>query len=127
MNKEDLVYICSPLSAPKRSDMKHNMIQAGVYARMVAAYWGCRAIAPHSFLPDYVDDTIPQEREIALEFGLSILKICKALVICGDVISSGMQGEIWRAKELGIPIYQMIETGISGFILVEERKDIHEM
>ena len=127
MKKEDLVYICSPLSAPTKAMMKRNMSKAGIYAKQVALYWGCRAIAPHSFLPDYLDDTIPQEREIALEFGLSILKICKALVICGDVISSGMQGEIRRAKELGIPIYQMIETGISGFILVEERKDIHEM
>ena len=127
MKKEDLVYICSPLSAPKRSDMKHNMIQAGVYARMVSAYWECRAIAPHSFLPDYLDDTIQQEREAALEFGLSVLKLCKALVICGNVISNGMQGEIRRARELGIPIYRMVETGISGFILVEEREEINEM
>jgi len=33
----------------------------------------------------------------------------------------------FSAKELGIPIYQMIETGISGFILVQERKDLNEM
>ena len=124
MKKEDLVYICSPLSAPTKAMIKRNMYKAGIYARSVTSHWGCRAIAPHSFLPEYLNDTIPQEREIALEFGLSVLKICKALVICGDVISEGMKGEIKKARELGIPVYQMIETGIAGFTVVEERNDI---
>lgn len=124
MKKEDLVYICSPLSAPTKAMIKRNMYKAGIYAQSVASHWGCRAIAPHSFLPEYLDDTIPQEREIALEFGLSVLKICKALVICGDVISEGMKGEIKKARELGIPVYQMIDTGIAGFTVVEERNDI---
>ncbi len=127
MKKEDLVYICSPLSAPTKAMRKRNMYKAGIYAQTVASHWGCRAIAPHSFLPEYLDDTIPQERETALEFGLSVLKICKALVICGDMISEGMKGEIKMARELGIPVYQLIETGIAGFTVVEERKDIHEM
>lgn len=124
MKKEDLVYICSPLSAPTKAMRKRNMYKAGIYAQSVATHWGCRAIAPHSFLPEYLDDTIPQEREIALEFGLSVLKMCKALVICGDVISEGMKGEIRKARQLGIPVYQMIETGIVGFTVVEERNDI---
>lgn len=127
MKKEDLVYICSPLSAPKRSDMKHNMIQAGVYAKMVAAHLECRAIAPHSFLPDYLDDHIEEEREVALAFGLSVLKLCKALVICGDRISNGMKGEIKMAREIGIPVYRLIETGISGITLVEEKEKPNEM
>lgn len=127
MKNEDLVYICSPLSAPKRSDMKHNMIQAGLYARMVSAYWECRAIAPHSFLPEYLDDHIEEERKVALTFGLSVLKLCKALVICGDRISSGMKGEIQKAKEWGIPVYRMIETGVSGITLIEEKENPDEM
>ncbi len=124
MKEEDLIYICSPLSAPTKAMIKRNMYKAGIYAQSIATHWGCRAIAPHSFLPEYLDDTIPQEREIALEFGLSVLKICKALVICGDVISEGMKGEIKKARELGIPVYQMIDTGIAGFTVVEERNDI---
>lgn len=127
MKKEDLVYICSPLSAPKRSDMKHNMVQAGVYAKMVAAHLECRAIAPHCFLPDYLDDHIEEEREVALAFGLSVLKLCKALVICGDRISNGMKGEIKMAREMGIPVYRLIETGISGITLVEEKEKPNEM
>ena len=127
MKKEDLVYICSPLSAPKKSDMKHNMIQAGVYAKMVTAHLECRAIVPHSFLPDYLDDHIEEEREVALAFGLSVLKLCKALVICGDRISNGMNGEIKMAREIGIPVYRLIETGISGITLVEEKEKPNEM
>lgn len=127
MKKEDLVYICSPLSAPERSDMKHNMIQAGLYAKKVAAHLECRAIAPHSFLPGQLEDHIKEEREAALAFGLSVLKLCKALVICGDRISSGMKGEIKMARELGIPVYRMMETGTSGIALIKEKEKQDEM
>ena len=61
------------------------MHMATYYSWFVAVEFGGRTIAPHSFLPEYLDDHIPQERQVALDFGLSILKICKALVVCGDI------------------------------------------
>ena len=51
MNKNDLVYICSPLSAPTKEGIQKNMERAAHYARLVSGTFGCRAIAPHSFLP----------------------------------------------------------------------------
>ena len=48
-----------------------------MYAKKVAAHLECRAIAPHSFLPGYLEDHIKEEREAALAFGLSVLKLCK--------------------------------------------------
>lgn len=108
-NKEDRVYICSPLSAPMERLIRENMKDAERYVKKIAISCNCRAIAPHSFLPDYLDDTIPEERKICLEFGLSVLKLCKALIICGDRISSGMKMEILTAMELGIPIYMLAE------------------
>ncbi len=108
LNKEDRVYICSPLSAPMERLIRENMKEAERYVKKIAITCHCRAIAPHSFLPDYLDDTIPEEREIALEFGLSVLKLCKALIICGDRISSGMRMEIITARKLNIPVYRLI-------------------
>ncbi len=106
-DKQDLVYICSPLSAPTKEEIRKNMAGAKYYSWFVAVEFGGRTIAPHSFLPEYLDDHIPQERQIALDFGLSILKICKAVVVCGEFISSGMAGEIRKARELGIKVYRL--------------------
>ena len=126
MNKNDIVYICSPLSATTKEGIRQNMEKAAHYARLVSGTFGCRAIAPHSFLPEYLDDNIPEEREAGLAFGLSILKLSKAIVVCGSRISSGMRGEIRLAGELNIPAYALIE-GAGGAAMVritqEERTD----
>lgn len=105
--KEELVYICSPLSAPSNEEMQRNMAMAAYYSWFVEEEFGGRTIAPHSFLPRYLNDRIPREREIALEFGLSILKMCKAVIVCGDIISTGMAEEIRKALDLGIRVYRL--------------------
>ncbi len=102
--KKDLVYVCSPLSAEKEEGIKANMAKAKEYANTISEQCKCRAIAPHSFLPEYLDDRIPAEREIGLRFGLDIIKACKKVYVCGNRISSGMQKEIEYAKSLGIPV-----------------------
>jgi hypothetical protein len=109
MTGKDLVYICSPLSAPTEDGVRENMGKAMEYARIVSGHYRCRAIAPHGFLPEYLDDTVPEERQVGLKFGLSILRVCKSIVVCGNRISSGMAGEIRKAKELGIPVYALVE------------------
>lgn len=118
MKKNDLVYICSPLSAPTEQGIRKNMEKAAYYAGLVSGATGCRAIAPHSFLPEYLDDNIPEEREAALAFGLSILKLSKAVIVCGNRISSGMRGEIKMAGELNIPAYALVES-TSGITLAK--------
>lgn len=128
MDKKELVYICSPLSAPTREGIQKNMNKAAYYTALVAKEFDCRAIAPHSFLPEYLDDSIPEEREVALAFELSVLKIAKAMVVCGKRISSGMNGEIKKAKEWGIPVYSLLEGEMGNlFIRIEERKKPNEM
>ncbi len=126
MKKSDIVYICSPLSAPTEEGIRQNMEKAAHYARLVSGTFGCRAIAPHSFLPEYLDDNIPEEREAGLAFGLSVLKLSKAVIVCGSRISSGMRGEIKMAGELHIPAYALLEYagGIAVVkIMQEERTD----
>lgn len=122
MEKKDLVYICSPLSAPTWEEVQENMKKAAQYASLVSKAAGCRTIAPHSFLPEYLDDRISEEREVALAFGLSVLRIAKGMVVCGDKISSGMKGEIEKAKEWGIPVYSLLESeAVVMLIRIEER------
>jgi len=98
------LYVCSPLSAPSWLEVNENMHNARYYAAAVGRYYGCRAVAPHAWLPLMLDDNDPAERALALEFGLKLLETCDGLVVCGKRISNGMRGEIERALELGIPI-----------------------
>ena len=118
MERNDLVYICSPLSAPTKEGIRKNMEKAAYYAGLVSGVTGCRAIAPHSFLPEYLDDDIPEEREAGLAFGLSVLKLSKAIIVCGSRISSGMRGEIRLAGKLDIPAYALVES-TSGITLAK--------
>lgn len=100
---KDLVYICSPLRADTEDGIRQNILKAKEYARKISQEYNCRAIAPHSFLPLYLDDSIPAERELGLKFGLELIKACKKLYICGGKISEGMAKEILFAGEYGIP------------------------
>lgn len=105
------------------------MEKAEFYANYISIQFHCRAVAPHGFLPLYLDDSIPEEREIALEFGLSLLKLSKAIVICGNHISSGMEGEIKKAKEWGIPGYLLLEhkTGYAMVKMTQKGGRRHEV
>lgn len=120
IKKNELVYICSPLSAPTGMQMRENMHLARFYVNIISSRFGCRAIAPHGFLPEYLDDNIPEERAIGLQFGLAVLEQSKAVIVCGNRISEGMSGEIKRAKELQIPVYALLiqgnEISLTGFI-----------
>jgi hypothetical protein len=97
------VYICSPLLAPTRKGIEENMAKALEYMEIVSATLNCKAVAPHAFLPLFLDDRDPVERKLGLEFGLRYLATCDALIVCGDRITEGMSDEIVKAIDLGIP------------------------
>ena len=98
------VYICSPLRADSYPDMLRNMNRAQNYIEIAAGRYKCRAVAPHAYLPFILDDNEPDERALALDFGKKLLELCDVLIVCGDIISEGMRGEIEYAAELGIPV-----------------------
>lgn len=120
MLKGSLVYICSPLSAPTDEEIRRNMEKAKEYMAVVAKNFHCRTVAPHAYLPELLDDNIPAERELALSFGLSLLELSSVMVVCGNVISSGMKGEIEKAKKQEIPIFQLLDMP-DGIGIVEFR------
>lgn len=79
-----LTYVCSPLSAPTRAEMLANAAKASTYMMKAEQEFGNRAVAPHAYLPFLLDDTAPEERALALEFGQKLLAMCTRLVVYGD-------------------------------------------
>lgn len=94
-----LVYICSPL----RGDIKRNIRRANEYCRF-ASTQGVVPLAPHAIFTQFLDDKILEERELGLQMGLELLKLCSELYVFGDRVSNGMLGEMEAAKSLGVPI-----------------------
>lgn len=111
IKQDDMVYICSPLSAPTKEALRANMEQARNYMQLVSQSFRCRAVAPHAYLPELLDDTVLWERKLGLAFGLILLEKCQVLLVCGNRISKGMENEITRAKKLDIPIYTLLSSG----------------
>lgn len=120
MLNKGIVYVCSPLSAPTQDGIEENMRKASAYAELVSKITNKRAIAPHAFLPEYINDNNPAERAIGLEFGMKILTLSEAVVVCGNIISKGMQAEITKAEELGIPVFALVAVP-KGYALVDYR------
>jgi len=89
-----LVYICSPYSG----DVEGNIKKARSFCRF-ALDQNCIPIAPHLMFPQFMDDDIPQERELAMFMNMVLLAKCNELWVFGDTISKGMAQEIEKAKK----------------------------
>lgn len=102
-NKADKesVYICSPLRSDTRLGTAINMQAAKVYLVFATEHFGCKARAPHAYLPTVLNDEIPAQRVIALQYGLNVLEHSDRMFVCGDRLSAGMLGEIVFAAQNG--------------------------
>lgn len=91
------VYICSPYSGDVEINVK--------LAREFSAYalgFDVMPIAPHLLFPQFMDDNVPSEREMAINFNRQIFDSCEQLwVLLGESgISRGMEVEIgWAERE----------------------------
>lgn len=97
-----MVYICSPL----RGDYGQNIKNAVRYCE-IAAGLGVLPLAPHTIFTQYLNDTIPVQRQRGLDLGLALLEKCDELWVMGQQISEGMRGEIKLARSRGMPIYHI--------------------
>jgi hypothetical protein len=93
-----MIYIASAL----KGDIEGNLLKAVKYCRAVAQT-GAVPIAPHLYFATILDDRIREERAIGILMGLHILGRCDELWVFGEP-TEGMQGEIYQAMNLGIPI-----------------------
>ncbi len=103
-NKQKLIYVCSPLSASTRGEMLANAAKAAAYMVRAENEFGGRSVAPHAYLPYLLDDSVPEQRELAMEFDQKLHRMCSLLVVFGAHVSPGMRSEIALAQNLGIPI-----------------------
>lgn len=94
-----MVYICSPLSG----DVEGNQEKARRYCRF-AVEQGVLPVAPHIYFTQFMEDSDPDERSLALFMDLALLSKCVELWVFGDVISEGMKAEIEWAKRHELPI-----------------------
>lgn len=90
-----LVYICSPFSG----DVERNTQNARRFSRFAAMH-GYIPITPHLLFPQFLDDNKPAERDLGLLFGNALMDRCAEVWVFGARISSGMAGEIERARQL---------------------------
>lgn len=97
-------YICSPLGAKSEEEAVKNMYMARAYMYYVYKEMEQLARAPHAYLPMLLCDFLPEERALALQFGLRLLEKCDRLMVCGDRISTGMKGEILHAISINMRI-----------------------
>ena len=109
------VYICSPLSDVHSGIVQKNAMTARHLEQEISKLYHCRAIAPHGYLTFLLDDSNPEEREIAIEFDKKLLSTCDSLLVCSDRISKGMREEICFALENNIPVYSYDNYRVSGF------------
>ena len=103
-NFRPIVYICSPYSG----NVNHNIEMARKYCRF-AVDKHYLPIAPHLLFTQFMDDTIPEERETAIFMNFVLMSKCVEMWVFGDVISKGMQSEINRAKRKNMKIRYFTE------------------
>lgn len=99
-----LVYICSPYAG----DIERNVNMARIYSRF-AVRNTCIPLAPHLLFPQFMDDGIPAERELALFMGMVLLTKCEQVWVFGSVISAGMRAEIEKAEKKNILVRYFTE------------------
>ena len=97
-----LVYVASPYAG----DVEYNTEYAKQACRAVMES-GHAFFAPHLLYPSILDDAQPEQRQLGMEMGLSVLSRCDELWAFGDTISEGMRSEIDAAERMGIPVRYM--------------------
>ena len=103
-NFRPIVYICSPYCG----NANRNIEMACKYSRF-AVDKHYLPIAPHLLFTQFMDDTIPEERETAIFMNFVLMSKCAEMWVFGDVISAGMQSEINRAKHKNMKIRYFTE------------------
>lgn len=90
-------------------DVDANVKAAIGYCRLVIDK-GYMPVASHLLYPQILNDNDPEERELGLLFGLSLLAVCDEVWVFGTV-SPGVAQEIEEAKRLKKQIRYFEEVG----------------
>lgn len=100
MNKKtNMVFGCSPY----RGNIERNVANAKRFARFIAMC-GYSPVMPHLLFPQFLDDGKAKELIKGIELGIAQMKQCDEMWIFGTKISSGMEYEIEKAKDMNIVV-----------------------
>lgn len=93
------IYICSPFRSRDKAEQDFYIWFAKQQGKDVLKR-GDIPVIPHLYFPQLMDDDIPEDRELSLEFGKRILKYCDAMWVCrlSGYLSEGMKGEVDYAR-----------------------------
>lgn len=94
-----IVFICSPYAG----DVAMNVKNARRYCRF-AVKQNYIPFAPHLFFTLFMDDSIEQQRNLGLYFGIIFLSKCAEIWVFGENNTEGMNIEIEKARNLKLPI-----------------------
>ncbi len=100
-----LIYICSPFSGK----VKKNKRKARKYCRFALEQHSI-PFAPHLLFPQFMDDSSPEERQLAMFMNMIMLGHCEELWVFGDRISAGMKQEIRKAERKHMKIRYFTEN-----------------
>jgi len=109
-----LIYICSPLrpqsSDPDEADMElfENLFRARNACELVKNL-GAIPVCPHLYFPQFLDDELPEERELGMQLALAALRRCHAVYVFSEHITPGMVREIAEAARRDIPVKMIYE------------------
>ena len=100
------MYICSPL----RGNVNENLQKAIRYAEY-ALKCGTAPVVPH-FYALCLNDGVPEQRELGMRAGRSLLWFCDEMWVFGDIITEGMNSEISFCKNLNIKTRKIRDSEI---------------
>lgn len=104
-NYRPMVYICSPYSL---GNVEENIQNARRYSRYALEHHAI-PFAPHLLFPQFMNDSVPEERELAMFMNRILLGKCDEIWVFGNVFSEGMQREIKWAKRKKLNIRHITE------------------
>lgn len=95
-----LAYVCSPYAGDTEANVAlARRISAALVAR------GRIPIAPHLLLPQFMNDTDPEQRELAMFMNRIVLSKCEEVWLYAPRVSPGMRDEAYWAHAIGTPIH----------------------
>ena len=125
---KELIYICSPLRPqsqdPHEADLElfENLFRARSACELVKDL-GAIPVCPHLYFPQFLDDELPEERELGMQLALAALRRCHAVYVFSEHITPGMVREIAEAAKRDIPVKMLCED---DGILEDVRVEVHE-
>lgn len=115
------VYICSRFKPDEEHSIEfHRAVAVTACRTIINANASYIPVAPHLYLPQFMNDDNPVERKAALSYGKHILEQCQAMkvIVVDNIISEGMKAEIEQA-EGRIPIDYFYATKAEMEELIE--------